>query len=508
MRQFVGALIALVIASGCGSDGGSSTSAGAKPASIQLKLPTITLDAIGATRNDTAVALDASGNTLTDAAITWTSNSSVVSLALPTAVGGLEVLPVRATAAATAPVTGPAVVIIAQAAGTAVVTATSGGKSTRVNVTVAPIPAQVVIISGDQQTGSVGTALPNLLRVKVLDRLGVPIGGQTVTFTPAAGSGSVSQSSVKTDANGTASVTWTLGATGGTQHVTATAGTASATFTATATSAFSIVVQFLGTMSGSQQTAFNTAAARWSTVITTDLPDVPINIAAGQCGDNSPAMNQSVDDVLIFATIAPIDGAGKILGTAGPCFVRSSSGLPIVGEMTFDEADVASMEANGSFTSVVLHEMGHVLGIGTFWPDHGLQNQTLEGGTPQDTYFSGTNAVIGFNAIGGLNYTAGQKVPVENTGGAGTINSHWRESVLGNELMTGFLSGAINPLSVLTVRSLQDLGYSVNVAAADPFNIATALRSDVGVVKVQMPGDIRTGPLYSIDNAGTIRRIR
>src|SRR4051794_6205534 len=49
-------------------------------------------------------------------------------------------------------------------------------------------------------------------------------------------------------------------------------------------------------------------------------------------------------------------------------------------------------------------------------------------------------------------------VPVENTGGPGTRDSHWREAVFGNELMTGFVGPAGNPLSRTTVGSLQDLG--------------------------------------------------
>ena len=40
--------------------------------------------------------------------------------------------------------------------------------------------------------------------------------------------------------------------------------------------------------------------------------------------------------------------------------------------MQFDSADLASMEASGSLYGVILHEMGHVLGIGTSWAYRGL----------------------------------------------------------------------------------------------------------------------------------------
>ena len=35
--------------------------------------------------------------------------------------------------------------------------------------------------------------------------------------------------------------------------------------------------------------------------------------------------------------------------------------------MQFDVADMAKLISNGTLQSVVLHEMGHVLGIGTLW---------------------------------------------------------------------------------------------------------------------------------------------
>lgn len=42
--------------------------------------------------------------------------------------------------------------------------------------------------------------------------------------------------------------------------------------------------------------------------------------------------------------------------------------------------------------------------------------------------------------------------------------------------MTGFLNPALNPISRLTIASLEDLGYVVNYAAADPYVLPTALK--------------------------------
>ena len=63
-----------------------------------------------------------------------------------------------------------------------------------------------------------------------------------------------------------------------------------------------------------------------------------------------------------------------------------------------------------------------------------------------------------------------EKVPLANTGGAGTRGGHWREATFGNELMTGFLNTGNNSLSRLSIASVQDLGYEVNFDAADAFS--------------------------------------
>jgi hypothetical protein len=67
-------------------------------------------------------------------------------------------------------------------------------------------------VSGDNQTGTAGTALANALVVKVDDGNGNPQSGVTVNFTVSSGGGSVSPTSAVTNANGEASTVLTLGA--------------------------------------------------------------------------------------------------------------------------------------------------------------------------------------------------------------------------------------------------------------------------------------------------------
>jgi hypothetical protein len=178
--------------------------------------------------------------------------------------------------------------------------------------------------------------------------------------------------------------------------------------------------------------------------------------------------------------------------------------------MTFDTADLANLEANGTLNSVILHEMGHVLGIGTIWTTLGLlTNPSLPSSPGVDTHFTGANAIAAFNTVGGATYTGGGKVPVENTqGGVGTRDGHWRESVLANELMTGFLNAGANPLSVLTIRSLTDLGYTVSTATADAFfvTLTANARASEGPV-IDLGDDILRIPITVIDEAGRVVRV-
>ena len=133
-----------------------------------------------------------------------------------------------------------------------------------------------------------------------------------------------------------------------------------------------------------------------------------------------------------------------------------------------------------------LHEMGHVLGIGSLWTDSHLRRPPNG-----DWHFNGPLAIAAFDAAGGQDY-AGAKVPVQVERG-----DHWRGSVMGDELMTPSGTGAI---SAITVQSLADLGYVVDVTQADaytlPGNARASAADAVGVPAVPEDGRA-TGRLIS-----------
>lgn len=73
--------------------------------------------------------------------------------------------------------------------------------------------------------------------------------------------------------------------------------------------------------------------------------------------------------LLITATLDEIDGPGvdgtNIVGSARPTRVwNACPTISFLGEMTFDIFDLSALEAAGMFEAVILHEMGHVIGVG------------------------------------------------------------------------------------------------------------------------------------------------
>lgn len=363
--------------------------------------------------------------------------------------------------------------------------------------------SSVVAIAGQGQTGLAGSTVNEPPAVIVLDPAGRPIAGKAVDFVVSAGGGSVQGGSAVTDANGAARVAaWSL--TLGANSLTATVQDTGIVgnpivFTATgATAAYHIEVRFLVSTTPARQAAFTAAASRWESIIFGDVPDVVLNRST-VCGEAEAV--STVDDILILAVLDSIDGPGDILGQAAPCIIRSGSHLPVVGFMEFDTADVASLESSGLFGLVIEHEMGHVLGFGTVW------GSLLVGAGGSDPHLVGAQGLAAFDRNGGLDYTLGAKVPVENAGQAGTRDAHWRETVFKKELMTGFINSGANPLSVVTTASMGDLGYLVNYAASDVFSVTAAPPAAAREVMLPLGDDIRRAPIEEVDAAGRVIRV-
>ena len=82
-----------------------------------------------------------------------------------------------------------------------------------------PLPVQVQAVSGDDQVGTAGAALPQPLSVRLVDPEGRPLRGLWIQWTTIGGSGTASPRNGFTDDNGVAEATWILGPASGPQQV-------------------------------------------------------------------------------------------------------------------------------------------------------------------------------------------------------------------------------------------------------------------------------------------------
>ena len=275
---------------------------------------------------------------------------------------------------------------------------------------------------------------------------------------------------------------------------------------------FDMDVVLVGSVTEGQRAAFEEAADWWMSILAEmELPDVPlVGEARLGCGGvfTEEEIGGAIDDLLVVASVQTIDGPGGILAGAQPCSVREGSMLPFLGVVLFDKDDLASFEGSSDLVELILHEVGHVLGIGSLWADFGLLREpSLE--TPgADTHFAGPLAIAAFNEAGGESYSDA-KVPVENQAGPGSGDSHWRQSVFVTELMTPYASvGLPDPLSAISIQSLADLGYTVDVGLAEPFTLPSAAAADKEDLNViDLGNDILKGPITVVGRDGRVVRV-
>ena len=237
---------------------------------------------------------------------------------------------------------------------------------------------------------------------------------------------------------------------------------------------FDIELVFLGSSFTSTQKSFvRRAADRWEQIITEGIPDVAVDF-------DSDAMSwwsrwgipyrivakETIDDVRVYVYKPPL--SSSVWASGGVLWYSVSNTMPILGAIKLRE-DVFT-EPEHIVVEMAMHEIAHALGFGTLWDERGLLGNPSDTDPDADTYFAGLLAIDAFNYAGGWGYT-GRKVPVENGGNDG----HWRESVFDAELMSPESEwNRSEVLSDITLQSMADIGYKVDLSHAEPYTLPPA----------------------------------
>ena len=230
-------------------------------------------------------------------------------------------------------------------------------------------------------------------------------------------------------------------------------------------SIFNIELVYLENFSDSQKRKIDAAVQRWASIFTEDLPDYEFTSDwRSSCGNQSFEIRKGerIDDLRIY--VGSLESGDWANGRGWPSLLRDNH-LPVVGCMEFR---IFNPFSDIYFTA--LHEAGHVLGFGTTWTNNGLLQESSRDFPNGDPHFNGPLAIAAFDEAGGPVYW-GAKVPVSGflLPSGEYDNSHWRGSVFGDELMT-ITGGEV--LSAITLQSLADLGYSVDLSRADAYTLS------------------------------------
>lgn len=209
---------------------------------------------------------------------------------------------------------------------------------------------------------------------------------------------------------------------------------------------------------------------RWEAIVTADIPDVDASTLSTTGSIGGCLYPDVIDDlhVCVFYDDLASDGPQGTLAYAFIEHLREDeSQLPIAGVIGFDPVDVEALIRRDEMELAILHEMAHLLGLGTMWALLGVT-----GSVRDRCPYLGEHANAAYELISGC-----PTVPTELDGrpNDGTYCSHFDQWCLQNELMTGLLDDD-TVISAVSIASLQDIGYSVDHSQAEPFE-----RGDLGI---------------------------
>lgn len=203
-------------------------------------------------------------------------------------------------------------------------------------------------------------------------------------------------------------------------------------------------------------------SSKWRRVIRASPQGEFVQLRAGECRNVLP-VSQFVTGVRVLITLDTLPR--NVAGFGGPCVVRPD-GLPLLGTVRLNILSYESF-SDQKLDDLLMHEVGHVLGLGTAW-GRGTRLGLVSGDTGSvDPIFVGPAALASFGLLGRSATFAGRRVPLE-------LRSlgHWRGDAFAGEVMAPTLSTVAQPVSAVTVAALRDIGWAVELEAYEEFTLS------------------------------------
>ena len=205
--------------------------------------------------------------------------------------------------------------------------------------------------------------------------------------------------------------------------------------------------------------------------------------SALRLADGSPFVELIID--VVFAPLNRGDPADKARVDAAEVAAHSIAGpdgamLPTRGTIRIDLQDIdALLVDRASFKDTVVHEIGHVLGLGTLFARAGLVRTDGD----QHDWYIGTQGCRAYAELLRAGSQQAVEIPLQAEPGGTTRAHHFDEAALPREIMSTALDqprvgraghgggadmgmGLINVVSTVSAGALKDLGYVVDASRA------------------------------------------